>query len=65
MQVTSDYYRNSEHRPELKDGLLECWTRSVQNAKEAFDVEPLRPSRSTLQKLARHYQKSRSIKRSA
>jgi hypothetical protein len=65
MHVTSDYYRGGEHLPEAEDALVERWSRSVQNARKSLQVEPLRPSRSTLRQLARHYQDSHSLKRSA
>lgn len=65
MHVTSDYYRGGEHLPEAEDALVERWTRSVRHAKKSLQVEPLRPSRSTLRRLARHYEDSHALKRSA
>lgn len=65
MHVTSDYYRNGEHLPEQADGLVERWTRSIQNARKHVEAEPLSPSNNTLRQLARHYQASHSLKHSA
>ena len=65
MHVTSDYYRGGEHQPEQEDALLERWSRSVHNARKGLQAEPLRPSRSTLRRLARHYQVSHALKHSA
>ena len=65
MHVTSDYYRGREHPPEAVLGLAERWSRSVQNAKRTLDAKPLCPSRSTLRRLARHYENSHGLKRSA
>lgn len=65
MHVTSDYYRNGEHLPEAEDALVARWSRSVQNARKSLQAEPLRPSRSTLRRLARHYQDGHALKRSA
>ena len=65
MHVTSDYYRSREHQPEEEVGHVECWSRSVQSAKQAQDVEPLCPSQNTLRRLARHYENSHALKHSA
>lgn len=65
MHVTSDYYRGGEHTPEQVGGLVERWNRSLRNAQKRVEAEPLSPSRSTLRRLARHYQENRSLKRSA
>lgn len=65
MHVTSDYYRGGEHLPEVEDALVERWSRSVRNARKRLQVEPLRPSRSTMRQLARHYENSHSLKHSA
>jgi hypothetical protein len=65
MHVTSDYYRGGEHSPEQEDALLARWSRSVRNARKSLEAEPLRPSRSTLRRLARHYQDSHALKHSA
>jgi hypothetical protein len=65
MHVTSDYYRGGEHLPEQADSLVERWSRSVQNARKNLEAEPLRPSRSTLRRLARHYEANHALKRSA
>ena len=65
MHVTSDYYRSREHLPEGEMGILERWNRSVQNATKGGQAEPLRPSRSTLRQLARHYEASHPLKHSA
>ena len=65
MHVTSDYYRSREHQSEEDVGPVECWGRSVESAKQAQDVEPLCPSKHTLRRLARHYEKSHALKHSA
>jgi hypothetical protein len=65
MHVTSDYYRSREHQPEEEMGLVERWGSSVQNARKGLGAEPLRPSRSTLRRLARHYENSHALKHSA
>ena len=68
MHVTSDYYRGGEHLPEEEkeeDALVARWSRSVKNARKGLGAEPLRPSRSTLRRLARHYQDSHALKHSA
>jgi hypothetical protein len=65
MHVTSDYYRSAEHLPEVEDGLVERWSRSVKNARKGLGAEPLRPSSNTLRRLARHYQDSHALKHSA
>jgi len=61
MHVTSDYYRGGEHLPATPDSLVEHSSRFVRNTKE-IQVEPLRPSNSTMRKLARHYKDSHSPK---
>ena len=65
MHVTSDYYRSREHQPEEEMGLVECWSRSDESAKQTQDVEPLCPSKRTLRGLARHYENSHALKHSA
>ena len=65
MHVTSDYYRGGEHLPEAGDALVERWSRSVRNARESLQVEPLRPSISTMRQLARHYDEGHALKHSA
>ena len=65
MHVTSDYYRSREHQPEEEMGSVECLSRSAQSVKQVQDVEPLCPSKSTLRRLARHYENSHALKHSA
>ncbi len=60
MHVTSNYYRSGEHLPVTENTLLERATRSVRHARESIQAEPLRPSKSTMRRLARHYKDSRS-----
>ena len=63
MHVTSDYYREREHRPDAVDSLAARWITTVRRAAHAAaegEAKPLRPSARTLRGMARCYQETHS-----
>ena len=62
MHVTTHYSRGAESLLTAQDAILERSVHTVRDTSKSIQAEPLRPSDSTMRRLARHYKDSHSPK---